>query len=175
MDVDGEGGDDEGGDDEGGNGGEEEEMTETTDSMFATNGVYFFLYSILELSTDYRTQLVKKSTTQHTIGRHRRSKDKDAESTNYTISRKITQKHFTPRTRRLALISQSHIRKRTALGDAFPPRAPEARRNFILDLISAAAKESDSQVEDSESSFTDTLQRVLGSEDILEDVITFVS
>lgn len=122
--------------------------------------------------TNYEIQVVKKSSTPHTAARRRRSKDNDG--TTPGISRKITQKHFTPRTRRLALTSQSHLRMRTALGDAFPPRAPEARRGFILDLLSTAAKENDHQVEDSEPSFTNTLQRVLGSEDTLEDVITFV-
>jgi len=150
-----------------------EEENEATSSMFATNGVSFFW--CLELSTNYEMQVVKKSTAQNTLAHCQRSKDKDVEGTKLTISRKITQKHFMPRTRCLALISQSHLRMRTALGDAFPPRAPEARRSFILNLISTAAKKSDSQIEDSESSFTDTLQRVLGSEDTLEDVITFVS
>jgi len=76
------------------------------------------------------------------------------------------------------MISQNYLRKRTAFGDAFPPRAPEARRNFIIDLISEAAKESDSQIEDSEpssSTNSSTLQRVLESDDILEDMISFVS
>ena len=152
-----------------------EEEDEAASSMFTTNGVSFFWY--LELSTNYQMQVVKKSqsTAQNTLAHCQRSKDKDTEGAKLTLSRKVTQKHFMPRTRRLALISQSHLRMHTALGDAFPPRALEAQHSFILDLISTAAKESNSQIEDSEFSFTDTLQRVLGSEDTLEDVITFVS
>ena len=151
----------------------EEGNDNATSSMFATNGVSFFGY--LKPSTNTEMQIVKKSTQNISVSAHRRRfKDKEAEGSKTTMSRKITQKHFTPRTRHLALTSQSHLRMRTALGDTFPPRALQSRRNFILDLISTAAKESDSQMEDSENSFTDTLQRVLGSEDTLEDIITFV-
>ena len=149
---------------------EETSTTEATDSMFATNGVCVLWY--FNFSTNYKIQVVKKSTMQHIAAWHWRSKDND--STTPGISRKIMQKHFTPRTRRLVLTSQSQLRMHTALGDAFPSRAPEARHGFILNLLSTAAKENDHQVEDSEPSFTNTLQRVLGSKDTLEDVITFV-
>ena len=116
-----------------------EEKDKATSFMFATNRVSFFWY--LELFTNYEMQIVKKSTTQNTLAHCWRSKDKDAEGTKSTISRKITQKHFTPRTRHLALISQSHLWMCTALGDVFSSRALEARWSFILNLISTATKE----------------------------------
>lgn len=87
-------------------------------------------------------------------------------------SNKITERHFTPRTRRLAVASKSHIRNRIVYHESGPFN-PMTSRMARLDFAWAAVKEAANNSDD--HYLKDAFRRASKNDGIKKNLLTFVS
>jgi hypothetical protein len=87
------------------------------------------------------------------------------------VSRKVTERHFTPRTRRLAIASKAHVRTRVVYhpsGPFNPVHGRMARMDFAWTTVKEAAANSD------DPQIKDAFKRASNSDERKKDLITFV-
>jgi hypothetical protein len=88
------------------------------------------------------------------------------------VSNKVTERHFTPRTRRLAIASKSHIRTRIVYhesGPFYPMTTRLARMDFAWTTVKEAANNSE------DPGLKDAFKRASYSDTTKKNLLTFVS
>jgi hypothetical protein len=89
-----------------------------------------------------------------------------------TVSNKVTERHFSPRTRRLAISSKSHIRNRIVYHESGPFN-PMNTRIARLDFAWATVKEAANNSRDPQ--IKDAFKRASRDDRTKKNLLTFVS
>lgn len=89
----------------------------------------------------------------------------------------MTEKHFTPNTKSLAIVAKAYCRERAAMGDVYPPSEPNSRTLFFSKLLHEAAQKAEKdrpKNDEGVESFPSILKRASKDKDTYAQLITFV-
>lgn len=89
----------------------------------------------------------------------------------------MTEKHFTPNTKSLAIAAKAYCRERASMGDVYPPSDPNSRNIFFSKLLHEAAQKAQKdrpKRDEAMESFPSILKRVSKNNETYAQLITFV-